>query len=89
MGRVVAISRCIPVLANATTGLHDLQRTVLLVPLLDQVNGAGMSIDEGRVDHRLKFSNAAGSAGVRKLLARNNSVSREHKTFDAVNFLCA
>jgi hypothetical protein len=46
MGRVVAISRCIPVLANATTGLHDLQRTVLLVPLLDQVNGAGMSIDE-------------------------------------------
>ncbi len=31
MGRVVAISRCIPVLANATTDLHDLQRTVLLV----------------------------------------------------------
>jgi hypothetical protein len=57
--------------------------------LFDQVNGAGMSIDEGRVDHSLKFSNAAGSAGVRKLLARNNSVSREHKTFDAVNFLCA
>jgi hypothetical protein len=53
------------------------------------VHGAGMSIDEGRVDHSLKFSNAAGSAGVRKLLARNNSVSREHKTFDAVNFLCA
>jgi hypothetical protein len=24
-----------------------------------------------------------------KLLARNNSVSREHKTFDAVNFICA
>ena len=42
-----------------------------------------------RVDHSLKFSNAAGGAGVRKLLARNNSVSREHKTFDAVNSLCA
>jgi hypothetical protein len=51
-------------------------------PLLDQVNGAGMSIDEGRADRGLKFSNAAGSAGVRKLLARNNSAPREHKTFD-------
>jgi hypothetical protein len=42
-----------------------------------------------RVDHSLKFSNAADRAGVRKLLARDNSVSREHKTFDALNFLCA
>jgi len=37
----------------------------------------------------LKFSNAAGSACNRKLLARNNSATREHKTFDALNFLCA
>jgi hypothetical protein len=58
-------------------------------PLLDQVKGAGISINEGRVDHSLKFSKAAGSAGVRKLPARNNSVSREHKTFDGLNFLCA
>jgi hypothetical protein len=41
------------------------------------------------VDHSLKFSNVAGSAGVRKLLARNNSISCEHKTFDVLNFLCA
>jgi hypothetical protein len=51
-----------------------------LDPLLDRVNGAGMSLDE--VDQSLKFSNAAGSAGVRKLLAHNNSAPCEHKTFD-------
>ena len=38
MSRVVAISRSIPVLFKKTTNLHDLQRTVLLAPLLDQVN---------------------------------------------------
>ena len=39
MGRVVAIYRRIPVLAKATTNRHDLARTVLLAPLLNQ--GAG------------------------------------------------
>jgi hypothetical protein len=89
MGRVVAISRRIPVLANATTDLHDLERTALLAPVLNQANCARKSVDEGRGDHNLKFSNAAGCAGVRKLLARNNSAPREHKTFDVLNFLCA
>jgi hypothetical protein len=36
-GREVAISR--HVLAKATTNRHDLPRTVLLAPLLDQING--------------------------------------------------
>jgi hypothetical protein len=57
--------------------------------MVNQVDCVGKSADEGRVDHSLKFSNAAGSAGVRKLPARNNSAPREHKTFDALNFLCA
>jgi hypothetical protein len=39
-------------------------------------------------DHNLKFSNRAGRAGVRKLLAGNKFRPREHKTFDAPNFLC-
>ena len=39
MGREVAISRRIPVLVKATTNRHDLPRTVLLAPLLDQING--------------------------------------------------
>ena len=46
MGREVAISRRIPVLVKATSNLHDLERTVLLAPLLDQVNCAGKSADE-------------------------------------------
>jgi len=36
----------------------------------------------------LKFSNPAGPAGVRKLLARNKFRTSQHKTFDALNFLC-
>ena len=47
MGREVAISRHIPVLVKATSNGHDLQRTVLLAPLLDQVNRVGKSADEG------------------------------------------
>ena len=46
MDREVAISRFIPVLAKATSNLHDLERTVLLAALLDQVNCAGKSADE-------------------------------------------
>jgi hypothetical protein len=82
----VARSCHIPVLAKATTDLHDLEQTA--PPGSDSQSGQlrGKSVDEGRIDHSLKFSNATGSAGVRKLLARNNSVSREHKTFDAVIF---
>jgi hypothetical protein len=45
--------------------------------------------DPGQIDHNRKFSNSAGSAGVRKLLARTNFAPLEHKTFDALNFLCA
>jgi hypothetical protein len=39
MGREAAISRCIRILVITTTNRHDLPRTVLLDPLLDQVNG--------------------------------------------------
>jgi hypothetical protein len=38
MGREVAISRCISVLANATTDLHDLEWTALLHPLVHQIS---------------------------------------------------
>ena len=38
MGREVAISRGIRILFKTTTNRHDLPRTVLLAPLLDQVN---------------------------------------------------
>jgi hypothetical protein len=38
MGRDVAISRRIPVPVKATTNRHDLPRTVLLAPALNQVN---------------------------------------------------
>ena len=38
MGREVARFRRIPVLVKATTNRHDLPRTVLLAPLLDQIN---------------------------------------------------
>jgi hypothetical protein len=38
MSREVAISRCIRILFQTTTNRHDFQRTVLLDPLLDQVN---------------------------------------------------
>jgi hypothetical protein len=38
MGREVAILRRFPVLVTAITDRHDLERTVLLHPLLDQVN---------------------------------------------------
>ena len=51
MGGEVAIARCIPVLVIATSDVHDLQRTVLLAPLLNQVNRAGKSADERRRDH--------------------------------------
>ena len=46
MGRVMAISRRIRILFITTTNRHDLPRTVLLAPLLDQVNCAGKSADE-------------------------------------------
>ena len=45
MSRVMAIACRIPVLAIATTNRHDPPRTVLLDPLLDQVNCAGKSVD--------------------------------------------
>jgi hypothetical protein len=52
MGREVAILRCIPILVKATSNLlHDLQRTALLHPLLNQTNCAGKSADEGRGAH--------------------------------------
>jgi hypothetical protein len=41
MGNVVASSRRIYVLVKATSNLHDLQRTVQLAPLLDQVSRVG------------------------------------------------
>ena len=44
VGREVAILRRIRTLFKTTTNLHDLERTVLLAPLLDQVEG---------VQHRL------------------------------------
>jgi hypothetical protein len=43
MGREVASFRRIRTLFITTTNVHDLERTVLLAPLLDQVNGAGKS----------------------------------------------
>jgi hypothetical protein len=46
MGREVASFRRIRILFKTTTNLHDLERTVLLAALLDQVNGAGKSADE-------------------------------------------
>ena len=48
MGREVAILRRIPVLVIATSDLHDLQRTVLLEPLFDLINGLGEPADKGR-----------------------------------------
>ena len=39
MGREVAIFRCIRILFQTTTNPHDLPRTDLLTPLLNQVNG--------------------------------------------------
>ena len=38
MGREVAIKRGIGILLITTTNRHDFQRTVLLAPLLDQIN---------------------------------------------------
>ena len=38
MGREVAISRCIRILFQTTTNRHDFEWTVLLAPLLNQVN---------------------------------------------------
>jgi hypothetical protein len=38
MGREVAIARRIPVLVKATTDRHDLPWTILLAPLLNEVN---------------------------------------------------
>jgi hypothetical protein len=38
MCRVVARSRSIPILSKTTWNLHDLARTILLAPLLNQVN---------------------------------------------------
>ena len=46
MGREVAISRRIRILFKTTTNRHNLQRTVLLAPLLDQVNCVGKPVDE-------------------------------------------
>ena len=46
MSREVAIYRRIPVLVIATTNRYDLQRTVLLAPLLNQVNCVGKPADE-------------------------------------------
>jgi hypothetical protein len=43
----------------------------------------------GHLRHGLKFSNPAGGAGVRKLLAAANSTLRADKIIDALNFLCA
>jgi hypothetical protein len=40
------------------------------------------------IDRNLKFSNSADRTDVRKLPARNNAAPCEHKTFDALNFLC-
>ena len=37
--------------ASQMANLHDLPRTALVAPLLDQVNCMGKPIDEGRVDH--------------------------------------
>ena len=51
MGREVAISRRIRILFQTTTNRHDLPRTVLLAPLLDQINCVRKPADEGRVDH--------------------------------------
>ena len=51
MNRVVAILRCILILSLAATNLHDLERTVLLAPLLDQINCVREPADEGCVDH--------------------------------------
>jgi hypothetical protein len=52
MGREMAISRRIRILFVTTTDLHDLERTVLLAPLLDQVNCVGKSVDQGHGNHR-------------------------------------
>ena len=41
MARVVSSSRRIRTLFKTTTYLHDLQPTVLLAPLLDQINCVG------------------------------------------------
>ena len=51
MGREVAIFRCNPILVKATSNLHDLPRTVLLAPLLDQINCVREPADKGCVDH--------------------------------------
>jgi hypothetical protein len=40
-------------------------------------------------DHGLKFSNHAATGGVRKLLGTMNFAPHDHKTFDALNVLCA
>ena len=52
MGREVAISRLIRILVITTTNLHDLERTVLLAPVLNQVNCAGKHCGEQRASLR-------------------------------------
>ena len=51
VGREVAINRGILILTSITTNHHDLPRTVLLAPLLDQINCVRKPADEGCVDH--------------------------------------
>ena len=51
MSREVAISRRVRILVQTTANRHDLPRTVLLAPLLDQVNCVRKPADEGCVDH--------------------------------------
>jgi hypothetical protein len=53
MSREVARSRHAPVLLIPTSNRHDLPRTVLLDPLLDQVNCVREPADKGRMCRRL------------------------------------
>ena len=51
VGREVAINGGISILPSITTNHHDLPLTVLLAPLLDQINCVRKPVDEGCVDH--------------------------------------
>ena len=51
VGREVAINGGISILPSITTNHHDLPRTVLLTPLLNQINCVREPADKGCVDH--------------------------------------
>ena len=72
MGRVVVISRCIGILIQTTTNMHDLPRT-RLASALNPVNCFGQSVEKGHGDHcgRPYFASATPVVAERQLISRS------------------